>query len=56
MSKRSLVHLKVNGVCKYRYRAVDKQERMIDFMLRLKRDRSVAGRCLEEGMRQNGDP
>lgn len=48
-------YIKVAGQWKYLYRAVDKQGRTIDFLLKAKRD-TVAARFFEKAMKQNGDP
>jgi transposase-like protein len=49
-------YIKVNGLWKYLYRAVDKEGATIDFLLRAKRDRVAASRFFEKAMRQNGEP
>ena len=49
-------YIKVRGPWKYLYRAVDKEGRTIDFLLRAKRDKAVATRFFKKAMRQNGEP
>ena len=49
-------YIKVRGQWKYLYRAVDKEGRTIDFLLRAKRDKAAATRFFKKAMRQNGDP
>jgi putative transposase len=49
-------YIKVAGQWKYLYRAVDKQGRTIDFLLRAKRDTVAAAKFFEKAMKQNGDP
>jgi transposase-like protein len=46
----------VKGVWKYRYRAVDKEGKTVDFLLTAKRDKSAALRFFEEAMRANEVP
>jgi transposase-like protein len=46
----------VKGVWKYRYRAVDKEGKTIDFLLTAKRDKSAALRFFEKAMRANEVP
>jgi transposase-like protein len=43
--------IKVNGVWKYFYRAVDKQGKTVDFLLAGKRDASAASRFFDKAMR-----
>ena len=49
-------YIKVKGVWKYLYRAVDKQGRTVDFLLTAKRDMAAAKRFFDKAMRANGDP
>ena len=49
-------YLKVKGVWKYLYRAVDKQGKTVDFLLTAKRDMGAAKRFFYKAMRANGDP
>src|ERR1035437_5057225 len=49
-------YIKVRGQWKYLYRAVDKEGKTIDFLLRAKRDKAAATRFFKKAMRQNGDP
>jgi transposase-like protein len=46
----------VKGVWKYRYRAVDKEGKTVDFLLTAKRDKSAALRFFEKAMRANEVP
>jgi transposase-like protein len=48
--------IKVKGVWKYLYRAVDKQGQSVDFLLTAKRDKTAAKRFFEKAMCHNGDP
>jgi transposase-like protein len=48
--------IKVKGVWKYLYRAVDKEGKTVDFLLTAKRDKAAAKRFFEKAMRHNGDP
>jgi putative transposase len=49
-------YFKVKGVWKYLYRAVDKQGKTVDFLLRAKRDMAAAKRFFDKAMGANGDP
>src|SRR5450759_1428929 len=49
-------YIKVKGVWKYLYRAVDKEGRTVDFLLKAKRDKAAANWFFEKAMRHNGDP
>jgi len=49
-------YIKVKGVWKYLYRAVDKEGKTVDFLLTAKRDKAAATRFFEKAMRHNGDP
>ena len=49
-------YIKVKGVWKYLYRAVDKEGKTVDFLLTAKRDKAAAKRFFEKAMRHNGDP
>ena len=49
-------YIKVKGVWKYLYRAVDKQGKTVDFLLTAKRAIAAAKRFFDKAMRANGDP
>ncbi len=49
-------YLKVKGVWKYYYRAVDKQGNTIDFLLTSKRDTKAAKRFFDKAIGRNGKP
>jgi len=49
-------YLKVKGVWKYYYRAVDKQGNTIDFLLTFKRDTKAAKRFFDKAIGRNGKP
>jgi transposase-like protein len=49
-------YIKVNGQWKYLYRAVDKADKTIDFLLTAKRDKKAAMRFFEKAMQANGIP
>jgi len=49
-------YIKVKGVWKYLYRAVDKEGKTIDFLLTAKRDKAAAMRFFEKAMQGNGTP
>lgn len=49
-------YIKVKGVWKYLYRAVDKAGKTIDFLLTAKRDTAAAKRFFDKAMRDNGVP
>ena len=49
-------YIKVKGVWKYLYRAVDKQGKTVDFLLTAKRDMAAAKRFFDTAMGANGDP
>ena len=49
-------YIKVKGVWKYLYRAVDKQGNTVDFLLTAKRDMAAAKRFFDKAMRENGVP
>ncbi|WP_332878006.1 IS6 family transposase [Massilia sp. S19_KUP03_FR1] len=49
-------YIKVKGVWKYLYRAVDKQGKTVDFLLTSKRDMPAAKRFFDKAMGANGDP
>jgi putative transposase len=49
-------YIKVKGVWKYLYRAVDKQGKTVDFLLTVKRDMAAAKRFFDKAMGANGDP
>ena len=48
--------IKVKGVWKYLYRAVDKQGKTVDFLLTAKRDMAAAKRFFDKAMGANVDP
>ncbi|NIA56199.1 IS6 family transposase [Massilia sp. TW-1] len=49
-------YIKVKGVWKYLYRAVDKEGKTVDFLLTAQRDMAAAKRFFEKAMRENGVP
>jgi transposase-like protein len=49
-------YIKVKGVWKYLYRAVDNQGKTVDFLLTAKRDMAAAKRFFDKAMGANGDP
>ena len=49
-------YVKVKGVWKYLYRAVDKAGATVDFLLTAKRDRKAASRFLRKAFGQHGTP
>jgi putative transposase len=49
-------YIKVKGVWKYLYRAVDKEGKTVDFLLTAKRDASAARRFFEKAMRHTDVP
>jgi putative transposase len=49
-------YIKVKGIWKYLYRAVDKQGKTVDFLLTAKRDASAARRFFDKAMRHNEVP
>ena len=49
-------YIKVKGIWKYLYRAVDKQDKTVDFLLTAKRDMAAAQRFFDKAMEANGDP
>ena len=49
-------YVKVNGVWKYLYRAVDKEGKTVDFLLTAKRNKAAAKRFFEKAMNANGQP
>ena len=49
-------YIKVKGVWKYLYRAVDKEGKTIDFLLAAKRDKAAAMRFFEKAIHDNGFP
>ena len=49
-------YIKVNGVWKYLYRAVDKAGKTIDFLLTAKRDKAAAMRFFDKAMRSSATP
>src|SRR3954467_9170885 len=49
-------YIKVKGVWKYLYRAVDKEGKTVDFLLTAKRDASAARRFFEKAMRHSDIP
>ena len=49
-------YIKVKGVWKYLYRAVDKQGQTVDFLLSAKRDKEAARQFFDKAMQHNDDP
>jgi len=49
-------YIKVKGIWKYLYRAVDKEGKTVDFLLTAHRDMAAAKRFFEKTMRGNGTP
>ena len=49
-------YIKVKGVWKYLYRAVDKEGKTVDFLLTAKRDASAARRFFDKAMRHSKVP
>jgi len=49
-------YIKVKGVWKYLYRAVDKQGKTVDFLLTAKRDMTAASRFFDKAMQANDVP
>ena len=49
-------YIKVKGVWKYLYRAVDKKGKTVDFMLTARRDKAAALRFFDKAMKANGVP
>jgi putative transposase len=49
-------YIKVKGVWKYLYRAVDKQGKTVDFLLTAKRHIAAAKRFFDKAIGANGDP
>ena len=49
-------YIKVKGIWKYLYRAVDKQGRTVDFLLTAKRDKAAAMRFFAKAMQANDVP
>ncbi|MDH6186563.1 transposase-like protein [Polaromonas sp. CG_23.6] len=49
-------YIKVNGVWKYLYRAVDKAGKTVDFLLTARRDKAAALRFFDKAMKANGVP
>lgn len=49
-------YVRVKGEWKYLYRAVDKEEHTIDFLLTPRRDRAAAAAFLYKAIRQQGLP
>jgi len=49
-------YVKVKGVWKYLYRAVDKEGKAVDFLLTARRDMAAAKRFFDKAMEANGDP
>lgn len=49
-------YIRVKGIWKYLYRAVDKQGKTVDFLLTAHRDMAAARRFFEKAMRENGAP
>ena len=49
-------YIKVKGIWKYLYRAVDKEGQTVDFLLAARRDKAAALRFFEKAMKANGVP
>ena len=49
-------YIKVKGVWKYLYRAMDNKGNTVDFLLTAKRDKAAAKRFFDKAMRENGAP
>ena len=49
-------YVKVRGVWKYLYRAIDKEGNTVDFLLRARRNKAAAQRYFEKSIKQNGVP
>jgi len=49
-------YIRVKGVWKYLYRAVDKEGKTVDFLLTAHRDIAAARRFFDKAMRENGAP
>jgi putative transposase len=49
-------YIKVKGVWKYLYRAVDKEGKTVDFLLTARRDKAAALRFYEKAMKASGVP
>src|SRR5665647_2364481 len=49
-------YIKFKGTWKYLYRAVDKEGKMVDFLLTAKRDKAAAQRFFDKAMKANGVP
>ena len=49
-------YIKVKGVWKYLYRAVDKQGKTVDFLLTAKRDMTATERFFDKAIEANDDP
>lgn len=47
-------YIKVKGIWKYLYRAVDKQSKTVDLLLTAKRDKAAAMRLFDKAMQANG--
>jgi putative transposase len=54
--KKRLPYIRVGGVWKYLYRAVDKQGNTVDFLLTARRDKAAARRFFDKAIRNNGEP
>jgi len=50
------IYIKAKGVWKYRYRAVDRDGKTIDFLLTAKRDKAAAKRFFDKAIQANGVP
>lgn len=49
-------YIKVKGVSKYLYRAVDKDAKTVDFLLPARRDMAAAKRFFDKALQTNRDP
>ena len=49
-------YVKVRGEWRYLYRAMDKENNTVDFLLRARRDKAAAQQYFEKSIQQNGVP
>jgi len=49
-------YIKVKGIWKYLYRAVDKESKTVDFLLTVKRDKAAVMRFFDKAMQTNSVP
>nr|WP_255493408.1 IS6 family transposase [Polaromonas sp. H6N] len=50
------IYIKVKGVWKYMYRAVDKEGKTVDFLLTVRRDKAAALRFFDKALKASGVP